>query len=220
MDAKALKKRDALFAARLARHDESVLEAIDQAYAPALRVLLRQGRGKNFGDEDIEEILNDVLKTVWETYDPESGAAVRTFYFNVARARRIDRLRQTGRYRAALEKVKSAIGEATLCGDQTPDVVLERIESGQIAVRIRALIDDAVESLTPRQRLAFTRRFASENSESWAKELAAERGMSAQYWRKASDEARQKVKKFLISNGVTYSEKGGHYEVAESRNSA
>jgi hypothetical protein len=175
---------------------------------------------KDFGDEDIEEILDDVLKTIWLKYDQQSGAAVRTFYFRVGRARLIDRLRRNGRYRAALEQVKSATSLAAVCDCDTPEVILERIETSEIAAQIKVLIDKAVTSLTARQRLAFTRRFKSGNSDSWAKDLALERGMTAQYWRKASDESLQKVRKFLLNNGVTYSEKGGHYEIADSRNSA
>lgn len=220
MDANCLRKQDELFAARLAQRDQSVLKSIDLAYAARLRQLLRQARGKDFGDDDIEEILGDVLKTIWLKYDPQSGAAVRTYYFKVGRARLIDRLRRNGRYRAALEKVKSATSPAAGFDVETPDVVLERIENAGIAAQIKTLIDKAVTSLTARQRLAFTRRFKSGNGDAWAKDLAAERGMTAQYWRNASDEGLQKVRKFLLSSGVTYSEEGGHYEIAKSRNSA
>jgi DNA-directed RNA polymerase specialized sigma24 family protein len=220
MDANALKKRDEIFAKRLARQDESVLREIDRAYAPGLRRLLRKARGDGLNDDDIEEILADTLLDVWLKYGPRCGAAVRTYYFISGKANLIDRLRTNDRYRCALEKVRSTIGSASDSVGNVSDVVFDRIERSNIAAQIKLLIDESLGMLTPRQRLAFTHRFKSGNSDSWAKDLAVDQGRSPQYWRKASDEARLKVRDFLTQSGVTYSSKGGQYEITKSRNSA
>jgi DNA-directed RNA polymerase specialized sigma24 family protein len=220
MDADAIKQRDERFAARLKQRDESVLVEIDQAFAPCLRKLLRRARGKWFGDADVDEILELVLTTVWEKYDATRNASVRTFYFRVARARLSDRLQKNSRYRDALNAIRVCKRPTDYQDDELPDVELLRLERSSIDGGIEALIGKAVNLLTSRQRLAFNRRFMTGDSSSWAKDLAREEGKTSQYWRKASDEARQNVCKFLTDNGVQYSAEGGHYEIVKTRSSA
>lgn len=79
---------------------------------------------------------------------------------------------------------------------------------------ILKLVDDAVATLTARQRRAFLCRFGAAGGSKWAKDLETETGTPAQQWRKASDQARVKVRDHLVTHGVYYSNEGGRYEVA------
>jgi hypothetical protein len=180
---------------------------------------LARSRGPDFGDGDIEEILDDVLMDVWLKYDPSKGS-VSTFYFGAGHCQLIDRLRRNSRYRALMEVACDRADPSTCQNNELPDVRLLRVERNRVDGEIKKLIAQAVALLTPRQKLAFDRRFASRDDHHWAKNLAAEKGGTPQYWRKASDEARKQVSSYLVEHGVQYFEEGGQYEVVETRNSA
>jgi DNA-directed RNA polymerase specialized sigma24 family protein len=219
MDAHAIKQRDISFAARLKQRDESVLGEIDLAYAAPLRRLLARWRGQDFGNGDIEEILDDVLWDVWLKFDSKK-ASVRTYYFRAGHSQLLDRLKRNSRYRALLGVARNRAGPADSQDNELPDVRLLRVERSRVNSEIMALVAQAVELLTTRRKLAFDRRFASGDNHYWAKGLAAEKGGTPQSWRKASDEARKQVGSYLLEHGVQYSEKGGRYEVVKTRNSA
>src|SRR5262249_31529556 len=154
-------KRDDGFAERLKQRDESVLFDIDRAYASPLRRLLTRATGRCFDNADVEDILDLALAAVWMDYDPDSSASVRTFYFNVARLRLLDRFKTNGRYLNLLQRVKSRKTHADVEDRVTPDVEFFRVERRVLNAEIKALIDRAMSSLTARQRLACMRRFAS-----------------------------------------------------------
>lgn len=218
-DADALKQRDERFAQRLAKRERSVLFEIDQAYAPALRHLLCRFRGKWLNDEDIADILQLALLAVWTDYKQEGGASVRGFYFNVGRKRLLDGLKRASRREELYAKLSSAAA-ARASDESTPLALNEMIDVQKTLAQIMPLIHEAVLHLTSRQQTAFRRRFLSNADDGWAKKLESETGIAAQRWRKASDEARKKVAKFLKQKDVRYSEEGGHYEFARSRSYA
>lgn len=78
------------------QNDRTAFAALFAFYAPRLRAFLRRSR---LDDTIIEELIQDVMLTVWRraaSYNPDR-AAVSTWIFTIARNRRIDRLRKAAR---------------------------------------------------------------------------------------------------------------------------
>lgn len=213
LNTEALHNQDAAFAKQLALRDESVLRDIERAYAAPLRQLLRRHVGALLDEHDVDDILAQTLEYMWRGFDSKKGSSVRSFFFHVGKRRLQDRLRRNSRRRSAdLYGLKLVDGKTQI--EPPADEALIRRATRETHGRIMAIIGEAAAELTNRQRTAFKRRFGAGGGEYWAKQLEAETGTPAKQWRKASDEARSKVRAYLIENGVHYSEEGGHYEVA------
>lgn len=212
-----LKRLDADFAIRIARRDESVLRDIQSAYERSLRRLLDCRLGPALNTHDIDDILSKTLLQVWTGYKEAHGMSVRGFYFSVGKRRLQDRLRMNLRRIRRDEKAMPDILAQARVRDPFPECVIDEelaTTAGGSARAIGLLIDEAVRALNARQKRAFLRRFGAVGSNKWAKELETETGVPAKQWRKASDEARAKVRNFLADHGVRFSKEGGRYEVA------
>lgn len=203
-------KLDGGFAERIARHDESVVADIQQAYGESLRKKIESFRGPRLNEHDIDDVIAQAVNETWTSYVVDRGLTVRAFLFRVAKRRTQDRLRRNYRRQTAeLEAAK--ISAITLEGQPAADELFSQRES---YVAVIQLVDAALDTLTDRQRTAFKRRFAAGDRSGWAKLLEQETGIPAKQWRKASDDALKKVRAYLNSHGVRFSRQEGHYEVA------
>jgi DNA-directed RNA polymerase specialized sigma24 family protein len=214
----ALTRRDAEIASRIARLDESVLRDIQDAYERSLRRLLERSLGSALNDHDVDDILSQTLSQTWKGYGENRGGSVRHFYFSVGKRRLQDHLkrnlRRQRREEAAAAQIIAARDRMSPPGDEC--ILSEEVQAtaAGTAKAVLTLVDDAVGTLTARQRRAFLCRFGAAGGDKWAKHLETETGVPAKQWRKASDEARVKVREHLIKHGVHYSREGGRYEVA------
>ncbi len=209
-----LERRDKGFANRLAKRDESVLAEIDRAYSSNLRQLLRRNRGSALNNYDIDGIVYQSLYETWNRYRKGEGSTVRGFYFRVAKCRLQDRLRQIHREQRVTTEHLPALAIQENRNDFDPAHRLLTRETNQAYGRIMILISNALAELTDRQRTAFKKRFAPGRASNWAQQLEGETKITAKQWRKASHQAKEHIKKYLIRHGVHYSQEGGCYEVA------
>lgn len=181
MTKEALDKQDGLFAKRLARRDESVIKAIEGAYAAQLRQLLARSRGPALDEHDIDDIVARTLEDTWNGFDQKQGASVRAFFFHVAKRRLQDRLRRNSR-RRQFESRGPRVAHAEVRTEPPADAVIIDREIHGTHGRIIGMIGEAVAKLTERQRTAFKRRFAAGGGKHWAQRLETETGTPAKRW--------------------------------------
>lgn len=211
VEAKAAKNRE--FAERLSQDDISVLAEIDIAFAPQAKLFLMRKIGRLFKMEDVEEILQETLVALFDTYTLASSVPVRVAYFQNAKclfSRLIKR-----RY---LEERVRRNARKTDASDQhfanfTPDSVAQFAELNMEEARILLKIEELkAKVLTPTQQCAFERRFSTDKR--WANTLEKETGKRASYWRKISDDAKKRIQSELDVLGVMDPAKGGQHGVA------
>ena len=208
----AFHHRDVCFAARIANRDKTVLVEIDQAYAPAVYRLTKPKIGPRFSREDLDEVIQDALLDVWQKYNAHLGMTLRTYFFERAKFRTLDRFREN--YRGQQRKaVGQLVKEEQYSHEFRPSRRLEAKEVTFKECEVLDLVDAVIEELTVRQRTAFAHRFYTNDSR-WAQTLEETTGISARKWSKAAVDAKRKVEKALVSKGVRYNEEDGHYEVA------
>lgn len=146
----ATHNREALVSAvsRVAKGDRAALrEVYDRTSAKLFGLCLRI-----LGDtSEAEDTMQDIYLTVWQragSFDPARSSPV-TWLTVIARSRAIDRLRSSGRSRAALP-----IENAADVRDPSPDAVT-LLEAGQDASRLNG----CVEELDQRQAQAIREAF-------------------------------------------------------------
>lgn len=101
---------DARIDALLARGERTVVALIFDRYAPTLRRLLRQYRGAWFRDEDIDEVVQDAIRYVWDRwadFNPKEGNVARLL-FRKARQLKNDRLDEARRRAEGLPMTDTA----------------------------------------------------------------------------------------------------------------
>jgi RNA polymerase sigma factor (sigma-70 family) len=193
---------------RLERRDRSVLLDIDKKFSDRVRARLRKDRHLCLDSEAIEAIVDECLLAVWTRFKRANGD-LGAFIFAVARNRLRDHIRRWKRH-------ESGSLQRPLCLGQDGDILARPSSSpdqGLLEEELRRAIDEIVETqLTDRERTAFLRRFGTDRDDGWDKRLAAETGKTAKYWRKASDDAKNKVAAALQAKGLVPSGVGGRYE--------
>lgn len=212
-------ERNEEFARRLGERDARVLYDIDAALSGALRGSLNRHRGRSLRDADIDEIVQDALAITWREFRPGDGRSVQAFYFGVANNLRLAVMRGNRRRLKHEVNDEEQLSTASRWIDGRRQRLIEAetaTEKALLSQRISVLIDQAVAKLTPRQRLAFERRrpALSGASYDWAAELEKEKGIAAQRWRKASDEAVKNIEAHLKVNGVRFSREEDRFEIA------
>ncbi len=198
---------DAALGRRIASGDTSVVRDIAKVYAGPLRKRLRRDLS-DFDDDDIESVIHDSLFDVFRKYDPARGASVRTFLFMVARGHAGRRLR-VRRVETRFGRISSldALPEACAAAVPAPDQAL-------LDEELWEAVDEACrDKMTDRERLAFRARFGPKVAMGWAEQLAKAHGGTAQSWRKASDDAKQKLRLHLESKGYGFAARGGNDEL-------
>lgn len=103
-------------------------------------------------EADAEEVTTDVFVHLWEKgreYDP-ARASVRGWLAVMTRTRSLDRLRSTGRRRAAHERAAAASAEGAAVEISTPEPADRRSYLSQL----RGALDKALSALNPDQRRA------------------------------------------------------------------
>jgi DNA-directed RNA polymerase specialized sigma24 family protein len=190
-DRAALRQQDADFAERLRRRDRTVLAEIDHHYGPSLRKRLQSDSCMD--EVAIEQVLDAVLQAVWDNYNGESP--VFAFYHRVGGRRRADRIEQWKRARKVERAASWSAGIADPAARERPPD--HRIQNDEL----RAALENAERTLTSRQFKAYRARFAPDRQPLWDQRLADEAGGTAQGWRKASDEAVEKMQASLNEQG-------------------
>lgn len=213
MDVEADSANDRDFAKRLSLKDISVLAEIDESIAPKAKSFLMRKVGRLFKPEDVEEILQQTLVVLIESYTSASSVPVRVAYFQIAKcifARLMKRRYLEERVRR--KSCKNDISDNHLA-NFTPETVARLAELNMEEARVLLQIEELkAKVLTPTQQLAFDRRFSSDAR--WAKSLEKETGKRASYWRKVSDDAKKRIKSELDILGVTDPAKGEQHGVA------
>ena len=207
-DAEALRRRDVGFAARIKRRDRSVMTDLDQAYTPALYKLLRKRIGPRFSEQDLGDVIQDTLLSVWNNFDAEKGCTVRGYFFEKARLLTLSKLRSN--YKKPIVKKVPKSRESS---QKSPDIVLELKELTAQETIVLTHVDELLAKLTKRQKKAFHAKFYSGETR-WAMKLQEETGTSSRLWSKAAVEAVNKIKKGLLARGIRFNEEDGQYEVA------
>lgn len=212
MDSKPRDELDQHFAARLQLRCPQVLNDIDRAYGDPMRHLIQSRLTPALREADAQEIFQDALLDLWDKYPPENcSISIRSFLYKQVRWKSIDKCR-----RRRGEITECCVGESDEAVSISNCTLLDGLvcqENADLEARILIEIDNTLPSLPENQSLAFRRRFHGPASSRWAKELEEETGVSASSWRKACDDALNKIRKHLVRCKLLRRE-GGRYEVA------
>ncbi|MDB5490797.1 MAG: polymerase subunit sigma [Micavibrio sp.] len=120
------------------KQDRSAFIQLFNHYAPRIKSFLIKGGAK---PEQAEELAQEAMMTVWSraaTYDPKQANAG-TWIFTIARNKRIDALRKTGRMVVGIE-------DPAYIPDNAPHA-----DSGILDSQRMAKIADAIRDLPPEQ---------------------------------------------------------------------
>ena len=197
------KELDAAWSERLSAGDPTVWEEVVREYDPPLRSLLAKSVGRGLTEEDVDDVLQESFKTLFVEFRPARSGSISNFLFRVAGRQRDLSLRRY--YRRQLPGTGDHDGDFEIAAGERYDPGW-RLAARQNAAEERAVlreVDACVRNgLTARQRQAFEGRINAENPKRWAKEMELRTGIDAKAWRRADDEARQRIRSWLEARGL------------------
>ena len=171
--------------------DEAALNATDAKYGRVCRGISRAIL-KN--SEDSEECVNDAYLRLWQSIPPQRPVNLGAYLYKTVRNISIARLRknQAGkRGGGETDLILDELGECLGSGGSAEDECLAR--------ELGAAVREFVLSLPENERLIFTGRY-------WlslpVKEIAASRGLKASYVATVLCRSREKLRKYLIREGL------------------
>lgn len=175
-----------LFMAR----DEHAIAEVRAKYGALCRGVAQSVLGD---PEDAEEVLSDVLLTLWNNIPPEKPASLKAYAMVITRRRALKALRDSG-----TKKRGGGIASEPL--DELSEILPspESVESSVEANELKTLINSWLGSLLPEDRALFLRRYWYEDTVS---ELAQKLGASPQRTAKRLGTLRKKLRSYLEREG-------------------
>lgn len=184
-----MKVEDAVIMNKLENRDQSGLAEIKSKYG---RLILSVVRGVLKNPQDVEEVENDVLLSVWESLGKENPENLTAFICKIARRKAVDRLR----YNTAAIRNSDLLTELDEClpSGYSPE---DEAEKAQLS---RAL-NEWLRSQNDKLQKLFVSRYFYMNS---VKDAAKGCNMSVTAATTALSRMRGSLKKYLIERGMFY----------------
>lgn len=180
---------DAVIMNKLENRDQSGLAEIKSKYG---RLILNVIRGVLKNPQDVEEIENDVLLSVWESLESVNPENLTAFICKIARRKAVDRLR----YNTAAVRNSDLLTELDEClpSGYSPEDEAEKAE-------LSRALNDWLKTQNEKQRKLFTLRYFYMSS---VKEAAKGCNMSVTAATSALSRMRGSLKNYLTERGMFY----------------
>lgn len=174
------------------RRDEDAISATAEKYGKYCAAIAENILADR---QDAEECVNDAYLRVWNSIPPQKPQSLKLFLARVVRNVALDRLRMKGR-------VKRGGGEVTVAIDEIGEIAsdIKSPEDELAAKELVKSINNFLLSLSQRDRGIFVRRYFYVET---AEKISNEYGMSQNAVLKVLSRSRQKLKKYLESEGYT-----------------
>lgn len=180
---------DAVIMNKLENRDQSGLAEIKFKYG---RLILSVVRGVLKSPQDVEEVENDVLLSVWESLERENPGNLTAFICKIARRKAVDRVR----YNTAAVRNSDLLTELDEClpSGYSPEDEAEKAE-------LSRALNEWLKTQNEKQQNLFTLRYFYMNS---VKEAARQCKMSVTAATTALSRMRGSLKNYLIERGMFY----------------
>lgn len=180
---------DAVIMNKLENRDQSGLAEIKSKYG---RLILSVVRGVLKKPQDVEEVENDVLLSVWESLGKENPENLTAFICKIARRKAVDRLR----YNTAAIRNSDLLTELDEClpSGYSPEDEAEKAE-------LSRALNEWLRSQNDKLQKLFVSRYFYMNS---VKDAAKGCNMSVTAATTALSRMRGSLKKYLIERGMFY----------------
>lgn len=180
---------DAVIMNKLENRDQSGLAEIKSKYG---RLILSVVRGVLKSPQDVEEVENDVLLSVWESLERENPGNLTAFICKIARRKAVDRVR----YNTAAVRNSDLLTELDEClpSGYSPEDEAEKAE-------LSRALNEWLKSLNEKQQKLFTLRYFYMKS---VKDAAKGCNMSVTAATTALSRMRGSLKNYLIERGMFY----------------
>lgn len=174
------------------RRDEAAISATAEKYGKYCTAIAENILADR---RDAEECVNDAYLRVWNSIPPQKPRSFKLFLARVVRNIALDKLRKNSR-------LKRGGGEVTVAIDELGDIAsdITSPEDELAAKELVKSINNFLLSLSQRDRSIFVRRYFYVET---AEKIANEYGISQNAVLKVLSRTRQKLKKYLESEGYT-----------------